>query len=108
MSTQWTAFLGVAALAGAGECIEQMLAQEPPAGDVLTVFWHSITRLYWPASETAQRWLRRGHGWLWRTWPWSNPLDRPGGSDKADLSVDGDVIALVGRHGGMVEVGTDR
>lgn len=26
---------------------------EPVADDVLTVVWHSVTRLYWPADETA-------------------------------------------------------
>lgn len=26
---------------------------EPVAADVLTVVWHSVTRLYWPAEETA-------------------------------------------------------
>lgn len=25
-----------------------------PASDVLTVVWHSVTRLYWPAAETAR------------------------------------------------------
>ena len=96
---------------GAGEWIERMLDQEPPAADVLTVVWHSISRLYWPARETARVEAAvasaRSRIAVAQV-AMEYPLDRPGGSDKADLSVDGDVIALVGHHGGTVEVGAER
>lgn len=39
--------------AGAGEWLEAVL-DEPVADDVLTVVWHSITRLYWPREEVRR------------------------------------------------------
>ncbi|MEP6667411.1 MAG: DUF2332 domain-containing protein [Nocardioidaceae bacterium] len=39
--------------AAAGEWLEHELAQPLPE-DVLTVVWQSITKLYWPAQETAR------------------------------------------------------
>ena len=39
--------------AGAGEWLESRLA-EPVDDGVLTVVWHSITRMYWPEEETAR------------------------------------------------------
>lgn len=39
--------------APAGEWLEQQLAGAP-GDDVLTVVWQSITRLYWPATETER------------------------------------------------------
>lgn len=38
--------------AGAASWVSEQLAA-PTADDVLTVVWHSVTRLYWPAEETA-------------------------------------------------------
>ncbi len=40
-------------VAAAGEWLERELVGEC-SGDVLTVVWQSITRLYWPADETAR------------------------------------------------------
>jgi hypothetical protein len=37
--------------AGAGEWLERQLGHPPDPG-VLTVVWHSITRMYWPPTET--------------------------------------------------------
>lgn len=96
--------------AGAGEWVEQMLDQRPVAPDVLTVVWHSVTRLYWPSLETdrveaaiasARSRMAVAHVAM------EYPKDRPDGADQAELSVDGDVIALVAHHGGKVRVGAD-
>jgi hypothetical protein len=93
--------------ASAGEWVERMLDQEPPAPDVLTVVWHSVARLYWPAPETARveaavasarPRMALAHVAM------EYPRNRPGGADRAELSVDGDVIALVAHHGGTVVI----
>ena len=95
--------------AGAGEWVEQMLdqvsAQMPPEQDVLTVVWHSVTRMYWPAAETARveaavASAKSRMAVVHVTMEY--PKDRPSGADRAELSVDGDVLALVGHHGGTV------
>src|SRR5262249_12479828 len=39
--------------AGAGEWLEQRLAEPVPVG-VLTVVWPSVTRMYWPDDEVAR------------------------------------------------------
>jgi hypothetical protein len=39
--------------AGAGEWLEDQLFREGYA-DILTVVWHSISEMYWPASESAR------------------------------------------------------
>jgi hypothetical protein len=95
--------------AGAGEWVERMLdqvsGQMPPAQDVLTVVWHSVTRMYWPAEETARveaavasakSRMAVVHVAM------EYPKDRPGGADRAELSVDGDVLAEVAHHGRTV------
>lgn len=91
--------------AGAGEWVEQMLDQKPPAPDVLTVVWHSVTRMYWPAEETARveaavasarSRMALAHVAM------EYPKDHPAGADQAELSVDGDVVALVAHHGRTV------
>lgn len=91
--------------AGAGEWIERKLSGTPPAQDVVTVVWHSITRMYWPAQETARvevavaparSRMAIAHVAM------EYPKDKPSGADQAELSVDGDVIALVDPHGGTV------
>lgn len=96
--------------AGAGEWIERELDQSPSARDVLTVVWHSVTRMYWPAQETARveaavasarSRMVVAHVAL------KYPKDRPGGADQAELSFDGEVLALAAHHGGMVVVGAE-
>ena len=78
--------------------LDQTPDQMPPAPDVLTMVWHSVTRMYWPAQETARvgaavastrSRVAMAHVAM------EYPKDLPGGADQAELSVDGDVIALV-------------
>ena len=91
--------------AGAGVWVEQMLDQKPPAPDVLTVVWHSITRMYWPAEETARVEAAVAGGrsrMALAHVAMEYPKDQPGGADHAELSVDGDVVALVAHHGRTV------
>lgn len=88
--------------AGAGVWVERMLDQGPPAEDALTVVWHSVTRMYWPAEETAR--VEAAVASARSRMPLAHvameyPKDRPGGADHAELSVDDDVVALVAHHG---------
>jgi hypothetical protein len=100
--------------AGAGAWIEQMLEKAPdstpPSDDVLTVVWQSVTRLYWPAQETARveaAVMMAKSRMAVTHLAMEYPKDRPAGADRAELSVDGDVLALVAHHGRTV-VGVDR
>lgn len=93
--------------AGAGEWVERMLRQPPPPQDVLTVVWHSVTRMYWPAHETARveaAVASAGSRMAVAHVAMEYPKDRPGGAERAELSVDGDVIAQVAHHGGTVQL----
>jgi hypothetical protein len=99
--------------AGAGAWIEQMLDPPPdqvPPDDVLTVVWQSVTRMYWSAQETARVEaavvLAKSRMAVTHV-AMEYPKDRPAGADRAELSVDGDVLALVAHHGRTV-VGVDR
>jgi hypothetical protein len=78
---------------------------EPVAPDVLTVVWHSVTRLYWPADETAAMTAAveeaRGriplaHVAMEHDWPAASTGDDPG---MPLLTVDDDVIASCDHHG---------
>lgn len=92
--------------AGAGEWVERLLDQKPPASDVITVVWHSATRMYWPGMETARveaavesARSRMAIAHLAMEYP----KDRLGGADQAELTLDGEVLASVAHHGGTVE-----
>ena len=92
--------------AGAGEWVERLLDQTPPAPEVLTVVWHSVTRMYWPGPETARveaavesarSRMAIAHVAM------EYPKDRPSGADQAELTLDGEVLASVAHHGGTVQ-----
>ena len=40
--------------AGAGDWLPDRLAEDEPDAEHLTVVWHSVTQLYWPAGEVAR------------------------------------------------------
>ena len=78
---------------------------DPVDSDVLTVVWHSVTRLYWPPEETAavtaaveeaRARIPVVHVAMEHDWP------EPGGGDDPGLplvTVDDDVVATCEHHG---------
>lgn len=86
--------------AQAGEWLERALSDPPTDDEVLTIVWQSITRMYWPATESARvadaiadarsrmplAHVSMEHG------------DHPGAAD-AELAVDGRVLGVVHPHG---------
>ena len=83
---------------------------DPVDDDVLTVVWHSVTRLYWPAEETAamtaavdeaRTRIPLVHVAMEHDWP------EPGSGDDPGLplvTVDDDVIASCEHHGPPVRL----
>ena len=78
---------------------------EPVADGVLTVVWHSVTRLYWPAEETAamtaavdeaRARIPVVHVAMEHDWPAAARGDDPG---LPLLTVDDDVVATCDHHG---------
>jgi hypothetical protein len=78
---------------------------DPVADDVLTVVWHSVTRLYWPAEETsamtdaveaARSRMPVAHVAMEHDWGAS-----PGAADPGMplLELDGEVLATCDHHG---------
>ncbi len=99
-------------LAPAADWLETQLDVEP-ADDVVTVVWHSISRLYWPAGETervldavasARQRIPVAH--IWMEYP------RRVGDDSPELVVDGPTpgparrLGTIGDHGGPVTIET--
>ena len=87
---------------------EQLSA--PVDEDVLTVVWHSVTRLYWPAEETAamdaaveeaRRRMPVAHVALEHRWDAAPGEDDPG---MPLLEVDGTVVATCDHHGPPVQL----
>ncbi|MEO5610325.1 MAG: DUF2332 domain-containing protein [Ornithinibacter sp.] len=77
---------------------------EPVQDGVLTVVWHSVTRLYWPDAETAameaaiakgRRRMSLAHVALEHRWQGA-PSDDPG---LPVLELDGEVLATADHHG---------
>ncbi|MGL5864728.1 MAG: DUF2332 domain-containing protein [Dermatophilaceae bacterium] len=92
--------------APAAEWLARRLA-EPVQDGVLTVVWQSVTRLYWPAAETAavadlvdtaRRRMPLTHLALEHPWASGAP---PGPNDDRppQLEVDGAVVAVCDHHG---------
>ena len=95
--------------APASTWVAQRLA-EPVDDGVLTVVWHSVTRLYWPAEETEAMTAAVGEARArirGRTSPWSTS-GRPAGDDARMplLTVDDDVVATCDHHGPPVVLAT--
>lgn len=93
--------------ARAAEWVDRQLA-EPVDDDVLTVVWHSVTRLYWPLEESraleesvaaARTRLPVAHVSMEN--PWSADGLRPDTSPGLlpVVELDGEVIASCGHHG---------
>lgn len=81
---------------------------EPVADDVLTVVWHSVTRLYWPLDETlamtaavdeARTRMPLAHVAMEN--PWRAGADRPSIEEGAmpQVELDGRTLASCGHHG---------
>ena len=90
--------------APASEWVRERLA-DPVAEDVLTVVWHSVTRLYWPAEETAamdaavdeaRSRMPLAHVAMEHRWDAAADERDPG---MPLLEVDGDVLATCDHHG---------
>ncbi|MEO6791369.1 MAG: DUF2332 domain-containing protein [Ornithinibacter sp.] len=78
---------------------------EPVAADVLTVVWHSVTRLYWPPAETAamdaaieeaRHRMPLAHVALEHPWQRVPSDDDPG---LPVLELDGQVLTTADHHG---------
>ena len=84
---------------------EQLTAPADP--EVLTVVWHSVTRMYWPAEETraveatvADARSRMPIAHVAMEHPWAPDGSRPRGADTLPLvELDGEVLARCGHHG---------
>ena len=85
--------------------VEQLT--EPAGPEVLTVVWHSVTRMYWPAEETRAVEAAVADaraGCRWRTSRWST-RGRPTAPVPAAttrlpvVELDGEVLARCGHHG---------
>lgn len=78
---------------------------EPSRDDVLTVVWHSVTRLYWPAEETAM--MNAAVARARQRMPLAHvALEHPwdglsGGADPGlpAVELDGEVLATADHHG---------
>lgn len=92
--------------ATAGVWVREQLAR-PADPDVLTVVWHSVTRMYWPAEETrlleaavaeARGRMPLAHVALEHAWPADGGL--PTGDEGLPLvELDGEALARCGHHG---------
>lgn len=85
--------------APAGEFLARVLAA-PPADGVLTVVWQSITRMYWPATETARvaALIAGARSRMPLAHVSMEHADTPDAAD-AELAVDGRVLGVVHPHG---------
>ena len=90
--------------APASSWVGQQLA-EPMADDVLTVVWHSVTRLYWPTEETAamnaavddaRSRMPLAHVAMEHRWDAPPQEGDPG---MPHLELDGEVLATCDHHG---------
>ena len=97
--------------APASSWVAEQLA-EPVADDVLAVVWHSVTRLYWPAEETAamtaavdeaRARIPVVHVAMEHDWAAATSGDDPG---MPLLTVDDDVVATCDHHGPPVVLAT--
>ena len=86
--------------------------REPVEHGVLTVVWHSVTRLYWPAAETAamtdaveeaRTRIPLVHVAMEHDWPAATVGADPG---MPLLTVDDDVVATCDHHGPPIRLAT--
>lgn len=95
--------------APASQWVAEQLA-DPVADDVLTVVWHSVTRMYWPAEESAavaaaveeaRSRMPVAHVALEHDWALVDGADAPG---LPLLELDGDVLGVGDHHGPPVRL----
>ncbi len=83
---------------------------DPPPDELLTVVWHSVTRLYWPVEESralesavdeARARMPLAHVAMEHPWPadGSEPVPRSGDEVLPEVTLDGEVLATCGHHG---------
>lgn len=97
--------------ATAADWVVQQLT-EPAGPDVLTVVWHSVTRMYWPTEETraveaavADARTRMPLAHVAMEHPWAPDGTRPRGDDTLPLvELDGEVLARCDHHGPPVDL----
>ncbi len=96
--------------APASTWVAEQLAQ-PVADDVLTVVWHSVTRIYWPPEETAamndaveaaRSRLPLAHIAMEHPWDGTTPVADAGALPAIEL--DGERLGTLGHHGPPVEL----
>jgi hypothetical protein len=101
--------------ARAAEWVADRLAEPAPEG-VLTVVWHSVTRLYWPVEETramedavdrARERMPLAHVSLEHPWPADGSVPRPSADTEVlpRIELDGEVLGSCGHHGPPVTLG---
>lgn len=97
---------------GASTWVSRMLAAPPEPG-VLTVIWHSVTRIYWPPEETrameaaverARSRMPLAHIALEHLWDGSTPDADAGQLPQIEL--DGIRLGIAGHHGPPVHLDT--
>jgi hypothetical protein len=94
---------------GASWVAERLAEPVPP--DVLTVVWHSVTRLYWPREETeglataiddARDRLPLAHVAMEHPWSADGALPGPDSAAEAlmpTIELDGEVLGSCDHHG---------
>lgn len=100
--------------ARAADWVREQL-ETPPPDDVLTVVWHSVTRMYWPVDETesmtaavdeARARMPVAHVAMetpWAAWESVASRDVP---HEPRVELDGEVLGTCGHHGPPVVLGT--
>ncbi|WP_299440812.1 DUF2332 domain-containing protein [uncultured Phycicoccus sp.] len=97
--------------ARAAEWVERQLA-EPVADDVLTVVWHSVTRMYWPPEETREMTAaidaaraRMPLAHVAMEAPWGVGGAAPAAAPPhQQIELDGEVLGTCAHHGPPVEL----
>ncbi len=93
--------------ARAAEWVRAQLA-DPAPDDVLTVVWHSVTRMYWPAEETraveqavaqARARMPLAHVVLEHPWPQDEVVTTLDYDLVPRIELDGEVLGTAGHHG---------
>jgi hypothetical protein len=92
--------------ATAADWVRERLA-DPADDDVLTVVWHSVTRMYWPAEETrrveqavaeARQRMPLAHVAMEHGWGADGRMPT-GGAELPVVELDGEALARCGHHG---------
>ncbi|GGL31133.1 DUF2332 domain-containing protein [Phycicoccus endophyticus] len=99
--------------ASAAAWVRDQLARPAPAG-VLTVVWHSVTRMYWPVEETlameaaveeARGRMPLAHVSLEHGWPEGGVVTARDDDLVPRVELDGAVLGTAGHHGPPLTLG---